>query len=84
MFKVVKLNQVPTLQLNLDLTYPNHGYETRNRNDPLCPFPRVTSIRLSFKYQCVNIWNEIPDNIKETNSLKNFKKRLTQYFIDQY
>ena len=84
MFKVIKLNQVPTLQVNLDLEYPNHNYETRNRDDPRCPYPRVLPIKLSFKYQCVDIWNKIPDNIKETKSLNIFKKSLTQHFLNQY
>ena len=84
MFKVIKLNQVPTLQVNLDLKYPSHNYETRNRDDPLRPTPSVLPIKLSFKYQCVDIWNEIPDHIKESNSLNVFKKRLTQHLLGQY
>ena len=84
MFKVIKLNQVPTLQVNLDLKYLDHNYETRNRDDPLRPEPRVLPIKLSFKYQCVDIWNRIPDYIKETNSLNVFKKSLTQHFLSQY
>ena len=84
MFKVLKLNEVPTLQVNLDLKYPVHDYETRNRDNPLRPCPHVLSIKLGFKYQCIDIWNKIPDNIKETNSLNIFKKNLTQHFLNQY
>ena len=76
MFKVIKLNQVPTLQVSLDMKYPDHNYETRNHDNPLRPVPRVLPIKLSFKYKCVDIRNEIPDKIKETNSLNAFQKEL--------
>ena len=64
MFKVIKLNKCPTLQVNLDLKYPQHDYFTRTYDNPIVSFPRVTSLRINFKYQCSKIWNDIPENIK--------------------
>ena len=65
MYKVLILNWFPTLQTNLNLQYPTHSYGTRNHCDPITVFPRVCSVRLSFKYQSVNIWNDLPENIKK-------------------
>ena len=84
MYKVVRLNECPTLQSNLDLSYPSHHYGTRNRNNLILPFPRVESLRINFKYQCSSIWNLIPDYIKQSISLSRFKKALIQYYISEY
>ena len=84
MFKVTKLNLCPTLQNNLDLLYPSHNYFTRNSDNPLTPYPRVTPIRLSFKYQCVDVWNELPQNIRECSSLRMFKRSLVSRFLNSY
>ena len=63
MFKVIKLNQYLSLQNNLDLYYPGHHHAT---SQLVLLFPRVVAIRISSKFQFVNIWNEI------TRSLRNF------------
>ena len=84
MYKVLKMNLCPTLQMNLDINTPSHHYETRHRNDLILPFPRVIALRINFKYQCNNVWNNIPDEIKNCTSLKCFKRNLTNHFLDQY
>ena len=84
MYKVIKNNDIPTLQDNLDLKYPTHEYYTRLGSNPILPRPRVMAIRVSFRYQCVAVWNSLPRNIKEANSLSIFKRELTKYFIGFY
>ena len=84
MFKVLKMNLYPTLQMNLDVNTASHSYNTRHRDDLILPFPRVAALRINFKYQCANIWNDIPDNIKACSSFKIFKRLLMNHFIDQY
>ena len=84
MYKVIKLNECPTLQNNLNLNYPQHRYPTRHQNDPIVPLPRVASVRINFKYQCTQIWREIPAQIKSISGLKAFKKALMAFFLEQY
>ena len=84
MYKVVRMNACPTLQLNLDLRYPQHDYGTRNRNNPIVPFPRVDCIKINFQYQCTKIWSELPPAIRDSNSLGIFKRKLIEFFLAQY
>ena len=84
MFKILKLNECPTLYTDLDFSYPNHSYPTRNRNNFITPFPRVDSVRINFQYQFLEIWNELSESITSSRSLSIFKKSLTQYFLESY
>ena len=84
MFKVIKLNQCPTVQLNLNMNFPEHNYDTRSGNNPRLPFPRIDTVKMNYNFQFVNLWNKIPDRIKSSNSLKIFKNDLMNYFIEKY
>ena len=84
MFKVVRLNSIPSLENSLNLTLPDHSHETRYRNLFLLPFPRVECIRYSFHYQFGKIWNDIPERIKGATSLGIFKNLLTEFYISVY
>ena len=84
MYKILNQNLCPTLQSNLDLIYPNHNHDTRGRENLVLPFPRVETLRINFKYQCNDIWNKIPSEIKSSKSLKSFKRELTSYLINKY
>ena len=75
---------MPTVQENLNLNFPNHEHYLRNYNDPRVPLPRVASIRLNYKHQCISIWNSLPENMKAIESFKQFKKCLIQVLLDQY
>ena len=84
MFKVIKLNQYPSLQNNLDIFYPEHDHATRSSDQLVLPFPRVAAIRIGYKFQFVNIWNEIPRRLRNLENVKNFKKELHAYFLSKY
>ena len=75
MFKMIKLEQYPNILAYINPETLTHNYETRNQNYVL-PFPIVETIRLNFKYQLINIWNEIPENIRELESYNMFKGEL--------
>ena len=84
MFRVVVLDECPTVRRNLSLDYPDHQYSTRTSNDLILPFPRVEALRMNFQYQFVDVWNSIPDHIKEAVNLKTFKRMLLNHFLDNY
>ena len=84
MYKMLKLDSCPTLLTDLDLRINNHDHNTRNRNNFVPPFPRVDNIRLNFKYTFPIIWNEIPTEIRDAQSLSCFKRKLNRAFLDTY
>ena len=84
MFRVLKLNALPSVQANLNLEFPTHEHFLRNYSDPRVPLPRVTSIRLNYNYQCVSIWNSLHDSLKMIESFKLFKKNLIQSILETY
>ena len=84
MYKLLKLDLYPTLADDLNLGTNDHIHNTRNRNNLVPPFPRVESIRLSYKYMFPTVWNEIPIHLRDARSLSLFKRGLIQYFLNQY
>ena len=84
MYKILKLNKYPSLQRNLDILHSEHRYDTRSASRLIEPFPRTLAIQLSFKYQFIKIWNNIPDEIKNCATFGIFKKCLYAHFIDMY
>ena len=84
MFKIVKLGLYTMLRDYLDISEYTHEHSTRNRTNFIPPFPRVDNVRLNYKYTFPVIWNEIPNAIKDSNSLSIFKRDLKNYFLIQY
>ena len=84
MFRILVLNELPILKRCLLLSQAPHTYGTRNASDLRLPYPRTEVIRLSYKYQFVNVWNSIPERIRLLPSLKQFKRALTDHFLSRY
>ena len=63
----------------------NHSYNTRNRNDLL---PRQTRLTVTHdnSLSCIgpNIWNNIPDNIRNATSLSSFKYQHKTHLVSSY
>ena len=62
-----------------------HSYNTRsvtrkNYNNP--PF-KTARLKLSFKYQGISIWNNLPLSLKNM-SFSQFKTQLQNFMIQQY
>jgi hypothetical protein len=83
MYKILYLNDYQFLKDYICPAYPDHGYNTRI-NDFILPFPRVENIRINFKYQFLNVWNQVPVDIKTSNSLQVFKRNYKKYLINLY
>ena len=84
MFKSIRLNMYPSLESNLSLRYPDHAHNTRFRYEPVLPFPRVTTLRINYKYQGVKVWNSLPNQLRDMETLNLFKKKLKDYLLEQY
>ena len=83
MYKIIILRTSSIIQQN-ELEYLNHEYNTRGRDQLILPFPRVNAVRLNYKYQCVKVWNELPLEIRNSQRIGIFKKKVTDYFLNLY
>ena len=61
-----------------------HQIPTRNRNRLLPSFNRLAISQRSITYAGPHIWNELPTEIKLSNSINIFKSKLKRYFIQKY
>ena len=72
-------------QVTLSLNHcRNHNYETRCRTQLLPVFQRLNESQKSLKFAVPREWNSIPDYIKRSNTLNQFKKTYKKYLIEQY
>jgi hypothetical protein len=62
----------------------DHNYLTRNRNSIKLPFPTVRTVKANFLYRMIDVWNQIPNDLKILASLKSFKKMYKTYLLDKY
>ena len=61
-----------------------HNYSTRNRENLLPPFHRLRTTQQSVLFNAINVWNSVPQNIKECTSVCGFKNRYKRYLIEHY
>ena len=74
MFKQVKYNEY-----NIPTVTPDHRYNTRNRELLSIPSHRTTLLSNSFRVQAIRLWNQIPLNIKNSQTISTFKKKMNNY-----
>ena len=63
-----------------------HNHSTRSRDHNLfVPYARTTHNGInSIKFQGPKIWNDIPINIRDSHSKKNFNKSLKENYLSEY
>ena len=61
-----------------------HNYNTRNRNLLVPVYHRLTLTQHSISKRGPDVWNNIPDHIKNLNSFPLFKKYLKEFLISSY
>ena len=59
-----------------------HIRQTRNNNLLDIPLFRTASGQKSFHYGAVKIWNNLESDLKEIQSLRQFKRNLRSRFLD--
>ena len=59
-----------------------HNYSTKgsNRRILYASQHNLECFRRSFIYVGPNVWNDIPDSIRNVNTMQRFKKRMKEYF----
>ena len=65
----------------------DHGLNTRQHNLANPNYSRLSGPRNSIMYKGPEIWNELPQHLKDLKNLTSlsvFKRRLKAHFIDKY
>ena len=80
MYKWLVNNDFNFLSDTLNEITFEHNHITRSSNRYRLPFPRLELHKQFVVYQGIQIWNEIPSELKTSKSLVSFKKHISDYF----
>ena len=83
-FKVLNENYASFLGDSLREYTREHHYDIRHQNDFDIPFPHVRSVKYNFLYQGIELWNELPANLKGLPNSRCFKSSYKEYLLNQY
>ena len=61
-----------------------HNYNTRNRNSLRTPGVNLSRSQMNWKYKGIQLWNSIPEYIKQCPSTNQCKNKLRKYLISSY
>ena len=84
MFKILNGLAPNYLADFINLTSDIHNINTRRRNNSIWISKKITSKihRKSFYFFIANLYNSIPENIKQSKTLNSFKKAINKYILD--
>ena len=78
-------NQLPSMFLNLFTPNSNiHSYPTRRSSDYHLENPKIVLSQKSLKHHGPDVWNSLPDNLKQCKSVYSFKTHLKKYLLEHY
>ena len=78
-------NQLPSVFH--DFFTPNskiHSYPTRQSSNYHLENPRILLAQKSLKHHGPDVWNSLPDNLKQCQNLSSFKKHFKEILLSQY
>ena len=88
LYKVKIANQVfayfnssSNCNLTFNINSQYHGYNTRNRNLLTIPQFNKSKTQLSICYQGVKVWNSIPEAIRNSKTINEFKNKYKSYLL---
>ena len=67
-----------------DIFRRDHSYNTRQRENLLPTYHRLTTTQHSISYFGPSFWNSLPNNITSATSIESFKYRLKKHIISGY
>lgn len=83
-YKIFVMNKYPILKELLTESCIQTVHETRQCDQLRPSIPRINVIKFSFKYQFIQVWNNIPQNIRRAKSLNIMKTMLRKLLVDCY
>ena len=81
---ILALNMYKQNMQNGEMFQTVHEYNTRGRNNAQQTFQRLTQTQQSITFAGPRAWNRLPVEIRNSASLKIFKKRVKIYYLDKY
>jgi len=61
-----------------------HGYDTRNRNNVLLAFQRLSLSQNSVSFAAPAAWNALPSYLREVSNISKFKCELKSFLLSRY
>ena len=61
-----------------------HEHNTRHRHSILIPQYHRSKSQASFIFQSIKTWNDLPEDIKNTDTIRNLKSKLRSHYCDLY
>ena len=58
-----------------------HHHNTRRKNDFAIPKPKTEQLKRTFQYSGIQIWNSLPIDIKNSDSLQGFKSKYFKFYF---
>ena len=72
------------LNLNSGFNLPSHNYQTRHRLMPIPTSQRLITSQKSLSYSVPRAWNLLPEHVKQSNSMRSFKRLCKSYILSKY
>ena len=66
------------------ITTVSHNYCTRQMGNAVAAYQRLTVSQHSISYSAPHVWNSIPENVKNSTSLSQFKHLFKNHLISKY
>ena len=91
--KILKLKDVYKLLIGIhmynrnvenDIEYPSHDYDTRFRINAVPSFQRLSQSQRSLTFSGPTNWNSIPEEIRNSASINTFKKNYKNFLLNSY
>ena len=81
-----KLKILTNMHINFDYVSQSdlHGYSTRNRNNLTTPLYNRAKTQSTWFYLGIQLWNSLPDFIRNLKSTSKFKRDLKTHLINEY
>ena len=83
MYKCIN-NLAPAYLCNLFAPRTPNYYFRNAKKKLMLPKPRTDYLKRSFSYSGALLWNNLPEEIRTSNSLGLFKRNSHRWFSDQY
>ena len=84
MFKYIK-DLLPPVFRNFFIYNTNvHSYPTRICNNIHLNNPKTALAHKSLRHHGPDVWNTLPDFIKQTTFLNSFKRKMKELLVNQY
>ena len=83
MFKCINGLAPSRLCNEIEMVFDRHGFDTRNASslNVVVPKPNLESFKQSLKYAGAKIWNKLPNNLQNSNSVNSFKSNYKKIFF---